>query len=105
MSRHLRFIPDSGALVEVTCRTIQGRLLLCPSQQFNDTILGVLGRAQREYPVEIVAYVFASNHYHLLLRVDHAKGPEKADEGIEEDLASHPVGGALRISTLLQREA
>ena len=73
MCRHLRFIPDGGALVEVTCRTIQGRLLLCPSPQLNDIILGVLGRAQREYPVEIVAYAFASNHYHLHLRVDHAK--------------------------------
>jgi hypothetical protein len=73
MSRHLRFIPDGGALVEVTCRTVQGRLLLVPSPQLNDIILGVLGRAQRLYPVEIVAYVFASNHYHLVLRVDHAK--------------------------------
>ena len=63
MSRHLRFIPDGGALVEVTCRTLQGRLLLCPSPQLNDIILGVLGRAQRLYPLEIVAYVFASNHY------------------------------------------
>jgi len=73
MSRHLRFIPEGGALVEVTCRTVQGRLLLCPSSQLNDIVLGVLGRAQREYPVEIVGYVFASNHYHLLLRVDTAK--------------------------------
>jgi hypothetical protein len=62
MSRHLRFIPAGGALVEVTCRTVQGRLLLCPSPQLNDIILGVLGRAQREYPIDIVAYVFASNH-------------------------------------------
>ena len=29
MSRHLRFIPEGGALVEVTCRTVQGCLLLC----------------------------------------------------------------------------
>ena len=63
MSRHLRFIPDGGALVEVTCRTIQGRLLLCPSPQLNDIVLGVLGRAQREYPAEVVAFAFASNHY------------------------------------------
>ena len=73
MSRHLRFIPEGGALVEVTSRTIQGRLLLCPSPKLNDIILGVLGRAQREYPVEIVGYVFAANHFHLLLRVDTAK--------------------------------
>src|SRR6266545_3104796 len=73
MSRHLRFIPDGGALVEVTCRTVQGRLLLCPSSQLNDIILGVLGRAQRKHPVEIVGYVFASNHFHCLLRVENAK--------------------------------
>ncbi len=73
MSRHLRFIPDGGALVEVTCRTVQGRLLLVPSSQLNDIILGVLGRAQRLHPVEIVAYAFASNHWHALLRVDNAK--------------------------------
>jgi len=69
----LRFIPEGGALVEVTCRTVQGRLLLCPSPQLNDIILGVLGRTQRKYSVEIVAYVFASNHFHLLARVDTAK--------------------------------
>ncbi len=73
MSRHLRFIPDGGALVEVTCRTVQGRLLLVPSPQLNDIILGVLGRAQRKLPLEIVGYVFVSSHFHLLLRVDDAK--------------------------------
>ncbi len=35
--------------------------------------MGVLGRAQRLYPVEICAVVFLSNHYHLLLRVPDAK--------------------------------
>jgi Transposase and inactivated derivatives len=73
MSRKLRFIPEGGSLVEVTCRTIQGRLLMRPSPQLNEIILGVLGRAQRLYSVEIVGYVFASNHYHLLLRVDTAE--------------------------------
>ena len=72
MSRHLRFVPDGGALVEVTCRTIQGRLLLRPSQQLNDLVLGVLGRAQSRHPVEIVAFSFLSSHYHLLLRVREA---------------------------------
>ena len=47
--------------------------MLCPSPQLNDIILGVLGRAQHKHPVEIVAYAFASNHWHALLRVDDAK--------------------------------
>jgi hypothetical protein len=46
MSRHLRYIPEGGALVEVTCRTIQGHYLLRPSQQPNDILLGVFGSAQ-----------------------------------------------------------
>jgi REP element-mobilizing transposase RayT len=39
----------------------------------NDIILGVLGRAQRLYPLEVVAYSFLSNHHHLLLRVEMAE--------------------------------
>jgi len=73
MSRHLRFVPEGGALVEVTCRTIQGRPLLRPSQQLNDIVLGVLGRAQERYPVEIVSFTFLSSHYHLLLWVRDAR--------------------------------
>jgi len=73
MSRHLRFVPDGGALVEVTCRTIQGRLLLRPSPQLNDIVLGVLGRAQDRYPVEVVSFSFLSSHYHLLLWVRDAR--------------------------------
>jgi hypothetical protein len=30
MSRKLRFLPSGVAMVEVTCRTVQGRLLLSP---------------------------------------------------------------------------
>ncbi len=73
MSRNLRYVPEGGALVEVTCRTIQGRLLLRPSQQLNDIILGVLGRAQNHYPVEIVSFSFLSSHWHMLLWVRDAR--------------------------------
>jgi REP element-mobilizing transposase RayT len=73
MSRPLRFIPESKTLVEVTTRTLQSRLLLRPSQELNEIVGGVLGRSQRLYEVEVIAFAFLSNHYHLLLRVDSAK--------------------------------
>ncbi len=73
VSRRLRYIPEGGALVEVTCRTLQGRFLLKPSCTLNDLILGVLGRAQELYPVEICGLVFLSTHYHMLLRVPDAE--------------------------------
>jgi REP element-mobilizing transposase RayT len=72
MARRLRFIPAGGALVEVTCRTIQGRFLLKPTDELNSIVLGILGRAQRLYSVDIHAFVFLSNHYHLLLSVEDA---------------------------------
>ena len=73
MGRDLRFIPEGGALVEVTCRTIHGRFLFRPSQELNEIIVGVLARAQRLHPVDICSTVFMSNHMHLLLWVPDAE--------------------------------
>lgn len=73
MSRRLRFIPEGGALVEVTCRTVQGRFLLKPTRELRSVVIGVLARAQRLYSVELHAFVFLSNHYHLLLTVENAQ--------------------------------
>jgi hypothetical protein len=64
--RPLRYIPP-GSLVEVTSRTIQGRLLLRPSRQVNDIILGVIGRALALFDVKVCALAVLSNHFHALL--------------------------------------
>jgi REP element-mobilizing transposase RayT len=72
MPRPLRFIPEGGALVEITVRTFQSRLLLRPSPELNEVVGGVLGRAQRLSPVRCHAAVFLSNHFHLLLTVEDA---------------------------------
>jgi hypothetical protein len=67
MSRSLRYVPAPGSLVEVTTRTVHGRLLLKPTPPINEAILGVLGRAQRLYGMVVHLVVVLSNHYHLLL--------------------------------------
>ena len=72
MGRGLRFVPDGGALVEVTVRTVQSRMLLRPSHALNEIVLGVLGRAQQRYEVGCCAVVFMSNHWHALLQVQDA---------------------------------
>ncbi len=69
MGRRLRCLL-AGRLVEVTCRTIQGRFLLRPSPRVNLTIRGTLGRAQAQTGLRVVAPVFMSNHYHLLVIPD-----------------------------------
>jgi putative transposase len=73
MGRKLRYIPEGGALVEVTCRTLQSRFLLRPGGDLDEIIVGVLGRAQRLYEVRCCGYMCASNHYHFLLDVDDAR--------------------------------
>ena len=69
MSRSIRFNPEGGALVEVTDRTAQARLLLGPSWELNEIVIGVLGRAQRLYKRPC----YASKHGEDLTAI-HASG-------------------------------
>ena len=66
MARPLRFIP-SHSIVEVTTRTMQGRLLLRPSPELTEIILGIIGKAQDMYGMAIHAFVVLSTHAHFLL--------------------------------------
>jgi REP element-mobilizing transposase RayT len=72
MARPLRFIP-SNSLVEITTRTLQGRLLLKPSPELNDALLGVIGKAQDLYKMILHAFVILSNHAHFLLSPSSAQ--------------------------------
>ncbi len=71
MGRRIRFVPP-GSLVEVTCRTVQGRCLMRPTPVIVDLIRGALARAARLHPVEVHAFCFLSNHFHLLLTASGA---------------------------------
>jgi putative transposase len=73
MSRRLRFIPDGGALVEVTCRALHSRLLFRPSLMLNQILIGALARAKRRHGVRVIFFVCVSNHLHILLGVDDAR--------------------------------
>jgi len=73
MARRLRWVPEEGALVDVTCRTVQGRYLFRPSPELNEIALGVLGRAQRLYPIRICCLSVLSSHLHILVDVDDAR--------------------------------
>jgi len=72
MGRRLRFIPEGGALVEITTRAVGARYLLKPSEELNESIVGVIARAQQAYGVPVHALVFMSNHYHMLVSVQDA---------------------------------
>jgi hypothetical protein len=72
MPRPLRFIPEH-TLVEITTRTVQGRLLLKPSPELNDLLLGVIGKAQHRYEMVLHGFVVASNHAHFYARPSSAQ--------------------------------
>jgi REP element-mobilizing transposase RayT len=69
MARPLRFLPP-GSMVEVTVRTVHGRLLLRPGPRLNELVTGVVGRAQRKHGMKIHALAVLSNHAHALLSPD-----------------------------------
>ena len=62
MARRPRHVPKKNTLIEITCRTIQGRMLLRPSKYVKEIIIGVIGRAQRYTSIRINALSVASNH-------------------------------------------
>jgi len=66
-------MPEPHTFFEVTCRTFQSRLLLRPSVELNELILGVVGRALSKYPIKLYCFVVLSNHQHLILSAPDAK--------------------------------
>ncbi len=67
MPRPIR-VTDPGLIHLITIRTEGAALWLVPSDQLNDILGGILGRYQEIFGVEIFAYSFQSNHYHMLVR-------------------------------------
>src|SRR5689334_12727338 len=64
------FEPD--CVYFVTSRCMQSRMLMRPDATTNELVGAALARASRLYDVEIFAFVFASNHFHLMIRArDH----------------------------------
>lgn len=66
-------MPKPTTTFEVTCKAIQGRMLLTPSGELNQRVLGVIGRALTLYPVLLHLFVTASNHIHLIITVSDFK--------------------------------
>lgn len=86
-------LDDRHGLVEITSRVLQGFYMLRPSEEVNDIILGVLGRAQRLYGVKIHAFVFMSNHFHILLTVTSAEQLADFTRYLKSNLARELGGG------------
>ena len=89
MARKLRYIPPSASptLVFVTCRAVQGRYLFRPGPSFNEVFLGILGRVQQRYELQVCAVCVLSTHLHLLLLVEDAQQMSEAMRDLKSKLA------------------
>ncbi|MCC6995962.1 MAG: transposase [Deltaproteobacteria bacterium] len=74
MSLPRRVLPGSTYLV--TRRCTQRQFLLRPSRSTNGILAYCLARAALLYGIELHAYCFLSNHYHLVLTDPSARLPE-----------------------------
>lgn len=73
MGRPLRFF-KSDTIYFITGRCLQARMLLRPYDSTNAIIGGVLGKALARFDnIELYAFVFASNHFHMLLKNETGK--------------------------------
>ena len=80
----------------ITTRTARAELLLVPSPELNELIGGVLAKYVEEFQVELFAYCFLSNHYHLLVRAREGILPRFV-ENLNREIAH-------RVNRLLKRE-
>lgn len=75
MGRRIR-IQQEKAIHFVTNRCFQQRFLLRPSKEVNRIILGCLARAAAMHHVRLYAFVFMSNHFHMLVQAPFMNLPE-----------------------------
>jgi REP element-mobilizing transposase RayT len=75
MGRPIR-IQEKRAIHFVTNRCFQQRFLFRPSKEVNRIILGCLAREAAKHHVRLFAFVFMSNHFHMLLQAFFLNLPE-----------------------------
>lgn len=60
----------------ITTRTVESRLWLVPNSRTRKLFGGILARYQEIFGIEIYAYVFLGNHYHLIIRAPNGNTDE-----------------------------
>ena len=65
---HARHIRDDVPY-HVLSKTLRGLFYLLPRPEFNRILIGVVGKAQANWPeVKLFGYAFLTNHFHLMLQ-------------------------------------
>ena len=75
---------------------MQGRLLLRPSPELTEIILGIIGKAQDMYGMAIHAFVVLSTHAHFLLSPAHTGERDQSDRFIMISRSEATLAGCGR---------
>lgn len=70
----------------ITIRTDGAHLWMVPSKRTNNILGGVLARYAEIFGIEILAYCFLSNHYHLLIRAP-LQNADEFQENVNREIA------------------
>ena len=74
MGRHIRtFSRPRNVTSEITQVTFQFRFLLRPGERLNQLIVGALAKAVKRHPIKLHAFVFLSQHFHILATFEDAR--------------------------------
>ena len=74
MGRNIRtFSRPRNVTSEITQVTFQFRSLLKPGERLNQRIIGALAKAVERYPIQLHAFVFLSQHFHILATFEDAQ--------------------------------
>ena len=76
-----------GTVYFITSRCTQSRLLMTPSAMVNELIGAALARAVRLSGIDLHAFVFTSNHFHLMLSSDAAARVARFMQLLQSDIA------------------
>lgn len=60
----------------ITTRTVESRLWLVPNSRTRKLFGGILARYQEIFSIEIYAYIFLGNHYHLIIKAPKSNTDE-----------------------------
>ena len=71
-----RYHPHSGRLWKLGSKCVDDQFLLAPTEEVYTLVMLFLAKMQELYDVELVAFVFMGNHFHIIVRLHEDRLPD-----------------------------
>ena len=71
-----RYHPRSVRLWKLSSKCVDDQFLLAPTEEVYTLVMLFLAKMQELYDVELVAFVFMGNHFHIIVRLNEDRLPD-----------------------------